>query len=104
MNVVTHPMQANFVAEIAGVDLTQPVDIDAIWSVIDRYAVVVFRDQRLTDTQLRDFAARFGPLEIGRAGLERSAFEERLHHRFGEHDQGAHGGDRDEVHEAQPGH
>ena len=34
---------------------------------IDRYAVVIFRDQRLTDAQLRDFAARFGPLEIGRA-------------------------------------
>ena len=29
--------------------------------------MVVFRDQRLTDAQLRDFAARFGPLEIGRA-------------------------------------
>ena len=28
-----------------------------IWSAIDRYAVVVFRDQRLTDAQLRDFAA-----------------------------------------------
>ena len=40
---------------------------DAIWSAIDRYAVLIFRDQRLTDAQLRDFAARFGPLEIGRA-------------------------------------
>jgi alpha-ketoglutarate-dependent 2,4-dichlorophenoxyacetate dioxygenase len=29
--------------------------------------VVVFRDQSLTDAQLRDFAERFGPLEIGRA-------------------------------------
>ena len=48
----------------------RPLDtdaVDAIWSAIDRYAVVVFRDQRLTDAQLRDFAARFGPLEIGRA-------------------------------------
>ena len=49
--------------------LACPLDaatVDAIWSAIDRYAVVVFRDQRLTDAQLRDFAARFGPLEIGR--------------------------------------
>ncbi len=38
-----------------------------IQAAIDAYPVLVFRDQRLTDAQLRDFAARFGPLEIGRA-------------------------------------
>src|SRR6185437_5615959 len=37
---------------------------------IDRYAVLVFHDQRLTDTELRDFAAAFGPLEIGRGALQ----------------------------------
>jgi alpha-ketoglutarate-dependent 2,4-dichlorophenoxyacetate dioxygenase len=66
----TRPLAPSFVAEIAGIDLSQPADgaaIDAIWSAIDRYAVVIFRDQRLTDAQLRDFAACFGPLEIGRA-------------------------------------
>jgi len=60
----------HFVAEISGIDLDQNVDrptVDAIWEAIDRYAVLVFRDQRLDDTQLRDFAAKFGPLEIGRA-------------------------------------
>jgi alpha-ketoglutarate-dependent 2,4-dichlorophenoxyacetate dioxygenase len=65
-----HPIAASFAAEIAGADLSQALDeatVDAIWSAIDRYAVVIFRDQRLTDVQLRDFAARFGPLEIGRA-------------------------------------
>ena len=31
---------------------------------------MVFRDQRLTDAQLRDFAALFGPLEIGRGALQ----------------------------------
>jgi alpha-ketoglutarate-dependent 2,4-dichlorophenoxyacetate dioxygenase len=62
-----HPL---FVAEASGVDLSQPVDaemIRTIWDAIDRYAVVVFHDQHLTDAQLRDFAARFGDLEIGRA-------------------------------------
>ena len=62
-----HPL---FAAEAKGVDLARPIDrtmVDAIWRAIDRYAVVVFRGQRLDDTQLRDFAARFGPLEIGRA-------------------------------------
>ena len=66
----TRPHSPSFVAEIAGIDLSLSLDtaaVDAIWSAIDRSAVVVFRDQRLTDAQLRDFAARFGPLEIGRA-------------------------------------
>ncbi len=62
-----HPL---FAAEASGVDLAGPIDpgtVAAIWRAIDEYAVVVFRGQRLDDTQLRDFAARFGPLEIGRA-------------------------------------
>ena len=45
----------------------RPATVDAIWEAIDRYAVLVFRDQHLDDTQLRDFAANFGALEIGRA-------------------------------------
>src|SRR6185437_3015883 len=64
------PVQPSFAAEVAGVDLSQPITaatVDAIWQAIDRYAVLIFRDQRLTDAQLRDFAASFGPLEIGRA-------------------------------------
>jgi alpha-ketoglutarate-dependent 2,4-dichlorophenoxyacetate dioxygenase len=38
----------------------------------------VFREQRLDDTQLRDFAALFGPLEIGRAAA--TAKRRRLKH------------------------
>jgi alpha-ketoglutarate-dependent 2,4-dichlorophenoxyacetate dioxygenase len=64
------PVNPAFVAEVDGIDLGQPIAdavIDTIWSAIDQYAVLVVRDQCLTDAQLRDFAARFGPLEIGRA-------------------------------------
>jgi alpha-ketoglutarate-dependent 2,4-dichlorophenoxyacetate dioxygenase len=70
MAIRTRPVGPSFAAELDGVDLSRPVDgatVDAIWSAIDRYAVVIFRDQLLTDAQLRDFAAHFGPLEIGRA-------------------------------------
>jgi alpha-ketoglutarate-dependent 2,4-dichlorophenoxyacetate dioxygenase len=69
----TRPITPDFAAEIAGIDLSRPLDaaeVQAIWDAIDRYAVLVFRDQRLTDAQLRDFAAAFGPLEIGRAALQ----------------------------------
>jgi alpha-ketoglutarate-dependent 2,4-dichlorophenoxyacetate dioxygenase len=62
-----HPL---FAAEVGGLDLSQPLDAQTerdIWDAIDRYAVLVFHDQRLSDAQLRDFAARFGDLEIGRS-------------------------------------
>jgi alpha-ketoglutarate-dependent 2,4-dichlorophenoxyacetate dioxygenase len=62
-----HP---GFAAEADFRDLSLPLDATAIAEIqaaIDAYPVLVFRDQRLTDAQLRDFAARFGPLEIGRS-------------------------------------
>jgi alpha-ketoglutarate-dependent 2,4-dichlorophenoxyacetate dioxygenase len=62
-----HP---GFTAEASGPDLSRALDqdtVDAIQAAIDAHAVLVFHDQRLTDVQLRDFAARFGPLEIGRS-------------------------------------
>ena len=66
----TRPVSTSFAAEVSGLDVRDPIDTatrDALWAAIDRYAVLILRDQRLTDAQLRDFAARFGPLEIGRA-------------------------------------
>lgn len=65
-----HPL---FVGEVEGIDLTRPLDaagVEALWEAIDRYAVLVFHDQRLSDEQLRDFARRFGKLEIGRSAAE----------------------------------
>jgi alpha-ketoglutarate-dependent 2,4-dichlorophenoxyacetate dioxygenase len=62
-----HP---GFAAEADFRDLSVPLDDAAVADIqaaIDAYPVLVFREQRLTDAQLRDFAARFGPLEIGRA-------------------------------------
>jgi alpha-ketoglutarate-dependent 2,4-dichlorophenoxyacetate dioxygenase len=70
MAIEIRPVNPFFAAEIGGIDLSKSVDrpaVDAIWQAIDLYAVLVFHDQRLYDTQLRDFAANFGPLEIGRA-------------------------------------
>src|ERR1700722_1466313 len=70
MSVQLAPLRPDFVAEVSGLDLAQPIDaatVAALWSAIDQHAVLIFRDQGLTDAQLRDFATRFGPLEIGRA-------------------------------------
>src|SRR5215831_21061136 len=65
-----HPL---FVGEVAGIDLAQPISsatVQDLWEAIDRYAVLVFHDQRLSDEQLRDLAGRFGKLEIGRSAAE----------------------------------
>jgi alpha-ketoglutarate-dependent 2,4-dichlorophenoxyacetate dioxygenase len=70
MSVECRQLHPLFAAEIDGIDLSRPIDattVGAIWDAIDRYAVLVLHDQRLTDAQLHDFAARFGELEIGRA-------------------------------------
>jgi alpha-ketoglutarate-dependent 2,4-dichlorophenoxyacetate dioxygenase len=68
MNI--NPLGTGFAAEIDGIRLSgspSDAEIAGIWRAIDEFSVLVFRDQSLTDLELRDFAAKFGPLEIGRA-------------------------------------
>jgi alpha-ketoglutarate-dependent 2,4-dichlorophenoxyacetate dioxygenase len=70
IEIPTRELHAGFAAEAGDLDLSVPLDDDVIAGIqaaIDAYPVLIFRDQHLTDAQLRDFAARFGPLEIGRA-------------------------------------
>src|SRR6516225_1464494 len=65
-----HPL---FVGEVSGMDPSRPLDnaaMRALWKAIDCYAVLVFHDQRLSDEELRDFAGKFGKLEIGRSAAE----------------------------------
>jgi alpha-ketoglutarate-dependent 2,4-dichlorophenoxyacetate dioxygenase len=65
-----HELHPGFAAEADFRDLSAPLDDAAaaeIQAAIDAYPVLVFRDQRMSDARLRDFAACFGPLEIGRA-------------------------------------
>ena len=73
MGIEIHQFHPLFVGEICGMDLGRPLDAAsarALWEAIDRYAVLVFHDQRLNDEQLRDFAGKFGKLEIGRSAAE----------------------------------
>jgi alpha-ketoglutarate-dependent 2,4-dichlorophenoxyacetate dioxygenase len=73
MPVAINPLGDRFAAEIGGIDLNRPLDeadVAAIWRASDEYSVLVFREQSLSDDQLRDFAAKFGPLEIGRGALQ----------------------------------
>ena len=70
MALTITPLHPHIGAEIAGLDVSRPIDdgtVNELWQVIDRWAVIVLHDQRLSDEQLRGFAARFGALEIGRS-------------------------------------
>src|SRR5256712_6770869 len=63
-----HPV---FVGEVSGVDSTRPLSPDEVAAIeagMDRDAVLVFRDQRITDEQQMAFSRNFGALEDARGG------------------------------------
>src|SRR5437667_12369430 len=73
MGMEIRQLHPPFVGEVSGMDIARPLDaaaVGALWEAIDRYAVLVFHDQHLSDDQLRDFAGKFGELEIGRSAAE----------------------------------
>ncbi len=60
-----------FVGEVSGVDLARPLtpdEVAAIEAGMDRYAVLMFRDQKITDEQQMAFSRNFGALEDARGG------------------------------------
>jgi alpha-ketoglutarate-dependent 2,4-dichlorophenoxyacetate dioxygenase len=66
-----HPLSPAFAAEAAGIDLREPLtdrQTAEIVGAMDRYAVLVFRDQPLDDAQQMAFARCFGPLQDERGG------------------------------------
>ena len=61
-------INADFVANVSHVDLSETLtheEVGKIVQAIAHYAVLVFRDQPLTDDQHADFARRFGPIDKG---------------------------------------
>ena len=73
-----HPV---FAGEVSGVDLTKPLtkaEAAAIEAGMDRYAVLVFHDQKITDDQQMVFSQNFGTLENAKGGNITKANEYRL--------------------------
>ncbi len=63
--LVIEPVTPTIGAEISGVDLSRPLDqatAAAIQEALHRWRVVFFRDQQLTNDQLKAFGRSFGPL------------------------------------------
>jgi alpha-ketoglutarate-dependent 2,4-dichlorophenoxyacetate dioxygenase len=66
MSLTIRQLTPIFAGEVSGVDITQPLsreDVAAIEAGMDRYAVLAFHDQHLTDDQQKTFSQNFGELE-----------------------------------------
>jgi alpha-ketoglutarate-dependent 2,4-dichlorophenoxyacetate dioxygenase len=73
-----HPV---FAGEVLGVDLTKPLtreEAAAVDAGMDRYAVLVFRNQNITDDQQMAFTKNFGEIENAKGGNITKAHEYRL--------------------------
>src|SRR5947207_10158726 len=56
MALAITPLHPHIGAEIGGLDLSRPIDdeiVAELWRAIDRYAVLVFHGQQISDRQLR---------------------------------------------------
>jgi alpha-ketoglutarate-dependent 2,4-dichlorophenoxyacetate dioxygenase len=61
------PIHPDFAGEVSGVDISVPLtrqQVAGIEAGMDRYAVLVFRGQPLTDEQQCTFSLNFGELEV----------------------------------------
>ncbi len=66
MTITIRPLVTSFAGEVSGLDITRPIsreEMAAIERGMDAHAVLVFRDQDLTDEQQLAFTLNFGELE-----------------------------------------
>src|SRR5580704_6013356 len=66
MPIAIRPLHPVFAGEVSGVDCTKPLardEVAAIEAGMDKYAVLVFRDQDLTGAEQIVFTRHFGELE-----------------------------------------
>src|SRR5712691_13384368 len=71
MSISIRPLRNEFAGEVAGVDITRSIsreEVAAIDAGMDKYAVLIFHGQDLTDEQQLAFALNFGEREKARGG------------------------------------
>jgi alpha-ketoglutarate-dependent 2,4-dichlorophenoxyacetate dioxygenase len=81
MAVAIRQIHRVFVGEVSGVDLRRPVSADeaaAIEAGMDRFAVLVFHGQDITDEQQIAFTRNFGEIENSAGGNVTKPHEKRL--------------------------
>src|ERR1700709_1752976 len=81
MTITITELTPGFAGEVAGIDITQPLTRDQVASLeagMNRYAVLVYHDQRFTDEQQKAFRGNFGPLGQTAGGNVTKAADRRL--------------------------
>jgi alpha-ketoglutarate-dependent 2,4-dichlorophenoxyacetate dioxygenase len=82
MSISIRQLHPVFVGEVAGIDCRKPLnpaEVAAIEAGMGKYAVLVFRDQNITDEQQIAFTRHFGELEsYGTPGHIRKRADQRL--------------------------
>jgi alpha-ketoglutarate-dependent 2,4-dichlorophenoxyacetate dioxygenase len=70
-----------FAGEVSGIDLREtmtPEEVAAVVEGMDKFAVLVFHDQKIDDAQQLAFSRNFGALELANADIRRDE-DRRLH-------------------------
>jgi len=76
MTFSVHPVTDSFAAEIGDIDLRRPLrphEAAALEAEFDKYAVLIFGDQQLSDEEQIAFSRNFGPLEITIQAIRKDA-------------------------------
>jgi alpha-ketoglutarate-dependent 2,4-dichlorophenoxyacetate dioxygenase len=71
MSISVRQIHPVFVGEVSGVDISAPLSRQAVAAIeagMDRYAVLVFHEQKITDEQQIAFSRNFGAIEDARGG------------------------------------
>jgi alpha-ketoglutarate-dependent 2,4-dichlorophenoxyacetate dioxygenase len=81
VTIAIRPLTPEFAGEVSGADLTRPLshqEVAALEAGMDRFAVLVYHDQAITDEQQKAFSLNFGPLEQTEGGTVTKAKDQRL--------------------------
>src|SRR3984957_20013582 len=81
MAIEIRPLTANIAGEVSGADLTRPLsgpEVATLEAGMDRFAVLVYHDQAVTDEQQKQFSLNFGALEQIEGGNVTAAKDQRL--------------------------
>lgn len=78
------PIQSGFVADIEGVNVSHLTEdeFEQIYAAWLHYGVLRIREQRIDETQLQSFSARFGSLEEAPFGRLSEADKEKIKNRY----------------------
>ena len=81
MPLTISPLHLAIAGEVTGIDIRKPLtpqEVAAIEAGMDKYAVLVFPGQNLTDEQQMAFTVNFGPIEDARGGNVTKPQDKRL--------------------------